>query len=215
MDVYKYLRNKIIQGEIPPGERLIESALADMLNVSRTPIRQAIHKLEFDGLVTPLTKGYMVTIFEPADIEQIYNLRVLLEGHAAYEAAIYRTEEDIETLHLTNDTFQQAVTQQILSPEIDLSLIVDSNRQFHQAINHASKNKYLKNQIDNVVILPLVYRSFYWYNDAELQRSADAHAIIIRAIEQQQPERARNAVQEHVYAAIDHIMINLMKGAPV
>ncbi|MBM7665975.1 DNA-binding GntR family transcriptional regulator [Solibacillus kalamii] len=207
MDAYQYVKERIISGHYQSGERLTEVMLANELEVSRTPVRSALQQLEFDGLVTPLAKGYVVSSFSKEDIQEIYQIRALLEGHAAFEAALNRTEQHIEVLKSANEQFMQYVKHTIAQPdEANMEKIVYFNKQFHDCVNDASGNSYLKKHIEQVVILPLVYRSFYWYDQYELKRSFEAHEAILKAIEARRPERAKSAVQEHIYNALDHIL---------
>ena len=207
MDAYQYLKDRIISGYYKSGERLTEVMLANELQVSRTPIRSALQQLEFDGLVTQLTKGYAVSSFSKHDIRDIYQLRALLEGYAAFEAALNRTEQHILFMKKANEGFQKHVQQMLQqSNQETIEQLVHFNKQFHNILNEAAGNLFLKKHIEQVIILPLVYRSFYWYDHYELKRSLETHEKIIHAIEFKQPERAKVAVQEHVYNALDHIL---------
>lgn len=203
---YNIIKNAIVTGKYEPGKRLTEEALAEELGVSRTPIREAIQQLEFDGLVTPLKKGVIVRKFNRKDIRQIYDLRALLESFAASEAAFNRTEEDLKHLKKTKTGYKDAVDRYIKSNNDDLEEIVQENQKFHDAILIASKNDYLKFHIEKVVVVPLVFRSFYWYNHKELIRSHNIHVTILNAIKNQELERAKTALREHVYQARDHVL---------
>lgn len=196
---YDLIKNAIVTGKYEPGKRLTEEALATELSVSRTPIREAILQLESDGLVTPLKKGVIVRKFNSKDIRQIYDLRALLESYAASEAAFNRTEEDLKHLEKAKTEYKDAVDRYIKSNNHDLDEIIKANQKFHDAILIASKNDYLKFHIEKVVFVPLVFRSFYWYNQKELFRSHDIHIDILNAIKNQEYERAKTALREHVY----------------
>lgn len=207
MDAYQFLKDRIVTGHYQAGERLTEIMLANELQVSRTPIRAALQQLEFDGLVTQLTKGYAVSSFSKHDIREIYQIRALLEGYAAFEAALNRSEQHIIFMKTSNEEFMKYVQQMLEQPsQANIEQIVHFNKQFHDCLNEAAGNLYLKKHIEQVIILPLVYRSFYWYDQYQLKRSVEAHETILKAIEAQQPERAKVAVQEHVYNALDHIL---------
>lgn len=207
MDVYNHLKELIISGQFKADERLTEVMLANQLQVSRTPIREALQQLEFDGLVTRLSKGYAVSSFSIQNIQEIYHVRALLEGYAAFEAALHRTDEHIAIMQKANNGYINHINQMIEQPnKAVVEQIVHYNKQFHDAINKASNNLYIKKHIEQVIILPLVYRSFYWYDKYELKRSIEAHETILNAIQSQQPERAKIAVQEHIYKALDRII---------
>jgi len=206
MEPYNEIKNLIITGKYEPGKRLTEEELANTLNISRTPIRQAIHQLQFEGLVTQLKKGVIVREFTKKDIEQIYNLRAVLEGYATREAALNRTTEDLTIMQDANHEYKTAVKNYITTNSDDLSHIFKSNKKFHDRLLLASKNDYLKFHIDKVVVLPLVFRSFYWYNEDELYRSYTIHHSIIEAIKNHDFERANTAICEHIYQARDHVL---------
>ncbi len=100
IDVYELLRDKIIQGEVPPGQAITEEWLSGQLNVSRTPIREALIRLQADGLVTLVkNKGAFVTPFTITDIVEILRLRTLLEGFAARSCVDFIPHESIRAIH--------------------------------------------------------------------------------------------------------------------
>ena len=208
MDTYLIIQKHIINGTFKPGERLTEQNLAEMFSVSRTPIRQALKQLENDGLVTPLKKGYIVRTFTESDIVQIYNLRALLEGYGAAQAAIHRSQEDLNLMKQANDIYSTIINKH---PKSSLSLeeiqkIMEANRLFHDAIINAAKNDYLQFHLKKLVIVPLVFRSFYWYDTYELKRSYQSHETILQAIAQHDVDRAKTALEEHIFQGRDHVL---------
>ena len=208
MDTYLIIQKYIINGTFKPGERLTEQNLAEMFSVSRTPIRQALKQLENDGLVTPLKKGYIVRTFTESDIVQIYNLRALLEGYAAAQAAIHCSQEDLTLMKHANDIYSTIINKQLkssLSLE-DIQKVMEANRLFHDAIIYAAKNDYLQFHLKKLVIVPLVFRSFYWYDKYELKRSYQSHETIFQAIAQHDVDRAKTALEEHIFQGRDHML---------
>src|SRR5512135_3057620 len=98
-EVYDSLRRSIIHGKLKGGQRLIEETLAHQVGISRTPVREAFHKLERDELVTRLPKGgFAVREFTKEDVEEIFGIRSALESYAAYLATIHITSDKISTL---------------------------------------------------------------------------------------------------------------------
>ena len=210
MNPYNYIKNAIVTGIFPPGKRLTEEALAETLQVSRTPIRDAIKMLETDGLIVPYKRrGYIVREFSTEDIRQIYNLRALLESHGTSEAALNRTEEEVEAIRDKNDDYEKAIAQLKRSDITTIKHIQQTNQKFHEEIFKAAKNEHLRLLISKVVVVPLVFRSFYWYNERQLLRSLEVHRTILNAIENQEPERAKIAMQEHIYQGRDDVLIQL------
>ncbi|MGP4079278.1 GntR family transcriptional regulator [Pseudalkalibacillus sp. R45] len=209
MDVYNYIKDAIVLGKYEPGMRLTEEHLAKELQMSRTPIREAIKKLQADGLIVPLKRGVSVRSFTKEDIRQIYDLRTLLEGYAASQAAFHRTNDDIEKMAKANELYEQAIDDYISSDIHSVKKIVEVNHQFHEAIVMASRNQHIHFHISKVVVVPLIFRSFYWYDRTQLERSLDVHRIILKAIENQESERARIAMHEHIYEGRDNVLAHL------
>lgn len=210
MNPYDYIKNAIVTGKFPPGKRLTEEALAETLQVSRTPIREAIKLLETDGLIIPYKRrGYIVREFSTDDIRQIYNLRALLESHGTSEAALNRSNEEVEAIRAKNSIYETAISQWQRSDITTIQKIQQANQDFHQEIYKATQNEHLQSLISKVVVVPLVFRSFYWYNERQLLRSLEVHKTIVKAIENQEPDRAKIAMQEHIYQGRDDVLIQM------
>lgn len=209
MDAYEFIKEAIIEGKFVPGMRLAEESLAKELNLSRTPIREAIKQLEAEGLVIPLKRGVSVRHFTKEDIRQIYDLRTLLEGYAASQAAIHRTEDDLLKMEEANVLYEEAINRYVESDMNSLKDIVEVNQKFHEAIVAASNNEHIYFHISKVVVVPIVFRSFYWYNSFQLKQSLEVHKTILKAIINREPERARIAMHEHIYQGRDHVLKHL------
>lgn len=206
MDAYAFIRKAIIEGDYEPGQRLTEESLAAELSLSRTPIREALQRLVTEGLVTPLKRGITVRTFSQKDIKQIYELRALLEGYAASQAALYRMESDVANLEQIHEQFAEAIKRSADKFNENIKEIARFNNKFHEAVMNACKNDHIHFMISKVVVLPLVFRSFYWYDKEEIYRSRDNHQTIIDAIKERNPDRARTAMQEHIYKGYDHVL---------
>jgi DNA-binding GntR family transcriptional regulator len=209
LSAYDSIKEAIIEGIYKPGERLTEENVASELNLSRTPIREALKRLENEGMITPLKRGVIVKQYTAEDIRQIYDLRALLEGYAAGQAAIYRNEEDIQLLREANIPFTRLDENY---KQFDLNTtkrIMDTNRIFHDAVFSASKNDYIQFLISKVVVIPLVFRSIYWYDLERLKRSIATHETIITAIKNRDSERAKTAMLEHIYLGRDIVLSSI------
>ncbi|PZE22353.1 GntR family transcriptional regulator [Paenibacillus xerothermodurans] len=209
MSAYESIKDFIIRGVYKPGQRLTEEHLASELSLSRTPIREAIMRLEAEGLITPLKRGMMVRNYTRAEIRQFYDLRALLEGYAAGQAAIHRSEEDIRRLQEANKPFIWLVENYRQSDFTTNNQIMESNSLYHDAVFSASKNEYIRFLISNVVVVPLVFRSLNWYTLERLQRSITTHETITASIIQRDSERAKTAMLEHVYQGRDLVLQSL------
>ncbi|MYL71673.1 FCD domain-containing protein [Halobacillus litoralis] len=209
MEAYERIKKSIIEGAYAPGTRLTEENLAKELQISRTPIREAIKRLETERLISPLKRGVIVSEFNTEDIRQIYNLRALLEGYAAAEAAVNRSDEDIEAMERCNEQFKDLLETPTYERTERLNEIMELNNQFHSAVYNASHNEHLRFHISSVTVLPLVFRSFYWYNEYQLKKSLELHQTISVAIQANEPDRAKTAMQEHIYQGRDHVLKNI------
>ncbi|MCP8970093.1 GntR family transcriptional regulator [Ectobacillus ponti] len=209
MDLYEAIKNAIITGTFEPGKRLTEEMLASEFHVSRTPIREALKQLEHDGLVTALKKGVSVRSFTREDIQQIYNLRALLESYAASQAAVYRSVDDIASMRAANLRYKEALQKESSLDLHTIHEVMKINQLFHEAVITASQNEHLRFHISKVVMLPLMFHSFYWYDLGQIQASLQAHETMVTAIERQDAERAKIVMQEHVYQARDHVLDHL------
>ena len=97
--VYKRLKDSILNGVLPPNKRLIEEKIAADMETSRTPVREAMQKLEKEGLIHKLPRGgYAISIITMEDIEEVFGIRSILEGYAAYLATVRAKEDDISVL---------------------------------------------------------------------------------------------------------------------
>lgn len=208
MGVYENIQNAIITGEYPSGYRLTEESLTKDWNVSRTPIREALKKLEFNGLITPLNRGFIVRIFSREDLRQIYDIRALLESYAAGQAAINRYEEDIKAMHQANEDYENALKHYDEGSLTQNKAIVRANKHFHDAIIHASQNEHVQDLVTKVVVLPLVFRSFHWLNKEETEQPLQMHKTILKAVEEKDSDRAKIAMHEHIFRGRDNVLLH-------
>ncbi|WP_163528925.1 GntR family transcriptional regulator [Halobacillus ihumii] len=209
MNAYEYIKKAILHGEFPPKMRLTEEFLANKLQISRTPIREALKQLESEGLTVSMKRGVRVRHFTKQDIQQIYDLRTLLEGYAAAQAATHRTDNDIAEMKSANKRYEQAINSYLESGEATIEYILEINHGFHDAVIKASQNQHIHSHISKVVVVPLIFRSFYWFDEYQLRHSLDVHKVILKAIEEQDTERARVAMHEHIYHGRDQVLLRI------
>ncbi|QQK76454.1 GntR family transcriptional regulator [Salicibibacter cibarius] len=212
MGVYESIKNAIITGEYSSGYRLTEESLTKDWNVSRTPIREALKRLEFDGLITPLSRGFIVRIFSKEDLRQIYDIRALLESYAAGQAAINRDEEDIKTMQRANADFEKVLAQDNEERLTQNKAIIEANKRFHDTIVNASRNEHVRDLVAKVVVLPLVFRSFYWTTNDKTKQSLQMHQTILEAIKEKDMDRAKVAMHEHIFQGRDNVLMHYIGG---
>jgi DNA-binding GntR family transcriptional regulator len=198
------IREAIIDGRLEPGRRLKEEELARDLGISRTPVREALLMLQTEGLVIAIpNRGAMVRVHTPEDLDDLYQLRALLEGYAARRAAARISEAEIELLRLSCDRFDA------LSPTEELRELVRENLLFHSSILDAAGSARLTSMVRRVIELPLVYKSYIWYSPDQKQISVHYHRQIVTALAARDSERAELIMKEHVFEARDLLVSHL------
>lgn len=197
------LRDEIIQGKMRPNERLIAADLAERLNTSRTPIREALQLLEAEQLVVAAKRGYVVREHTKEEIVEIYEVRAALEGMAARLAAqktgtsAYR---EIEAIGAHRDS---------LITSNDRKLIVDLNDEFHAAIFAACGNSRLDRINRSNSQHFFNYRISELYTKEETKISIKGHALILKAIKNHDADQADSAAQEHVLEALKVTLLKM------
>ena len=160
--VFKNLRTAILRGDFQPGERLMENQLADRMGVSRTPIREAIRKLELEGLVVMVPrKGAEVANITEKDINDVLEVRATLEGLAIRLACENMQPEDVDRLVRVNREFMQAVADK------DTDKVLEWDVAFHDIIFEASGNDKLIQILNNLREQIYRYRMEYIYHIAD------------------------------------------------
>ena len=200
------MRALILTGEYGPDERLIEEQLAERLGVSRTPVRQALTMLEAEGLVeiTP-NRGATVSSFSIEDVWDIYDLRAVLEGHAARRAAGRMERRELERLReLAGE--MEGLPGRFDDHEEEIRALVALNQEFHGTIAEASRNRRLERLINRTVEIPLMFKAFFWYTPHERTISNQYHRQILEALEKGDADRAEIMMREHVYEGRDFVI---------
>lgn len=197
---YRIIHDNILTGSFPPGAHLKEELLAALGQVSRTPIREALRRLCAEGLVDFLpNRGAYVTTWDQRDIEEIFYLRMQLEGYGAQLAARRITAQQLTTLRSLQDRMDAAAGRRSMRDRINV--IATGNNRFHKLIVEASGNRRLLALIASIIEMPLVLGTFRRYSDEDLLRSMSHHREMIAAFEVRDGEWARSVMQCHVLAA--------------
>ncbi len=198
------IREAIVDGRLEPGRRLKEEELARELGISRTPIREALLVLQTEGLVeSSPNRGSFVRSYGAEDLRDMYDLRALLEGHAARLAATRLTDGGLRRLDESCDRFEQVAEAH------DLQGLVRVNAGFHDVIIDAAGSARLASMVRAVIVLPLVFRSYIWYSPEQVRISAHYHRQITRALVAREPDRAELIMKEHVFEARDLLVAHV------
>ncbi len=207
--VSERLRALILTGEYGPEERLIEEQLAERLGVSRTPVRQALTLLEAEGLVELApNRGATVRSFTVADVWDIYDLRAVLEGHAARRAAGRIQGDEVGRLRELAAQME-GLAGRFEDHEQEIRALVALNQEFHGAVVEASRNKRLFRLINRTVEIPLMFKAVFWYTPHERVISNHYHRQILHALEDGDADRAEIVMREHVYEGRDFVIAAL------
>ncbi len=195
---YASVRDGIVRGKYRAGTRLTEQELARSAGVSRTPIREALRRLQAEGLVRfEPNHGAVVAPFEIEDAEEIFELRAALEPLSARRAAENATAEQIEELReLAN---RQKAEVERASGEY-ITRIGELNDRFHRRVQAAARSGRLEKTLAGLIEAPLILRTFRQYSPEELRRSADQHLELVQAIETRDTEWAYEVMRTHILA---------------
>jgi DNA-binding GntR family transcriptional regulator len=198
------IREAILEGRLAPGQRLKEEELARELGVSRTPVREALLLLQTDGLVelTP-RRGARVRSYAVDDLDDMYQLRAVLEGYAARRAATRISADDLAFLEASCHRFER------LGASDHLPELVKENLAFHSVILEAAASARLGLMVRKVIEIPLVYKSFYWYSPEQKLISEHYHKQVTHALRFGDAERAELIMKEHVLEARDFLLEQL------
>ena len=192
--VFNTLRQAILRGELEPGERLMEIQLAQKLGVSRTPIREAIRKLELEGLVIMVPrKGAEVAHITEKDMRDVLEVRSTLEELAVTLACKNVTDEVIEALKASNKVFESAIVSK------DVVKIVDADVHFHDVIYNSTHNQRLIQIINNLREQMYRYRLEYVKDARTHSILISEHNDIIKQLMDKNVEKAKVVVHQHIY----------------
>jgi DNA-binding GntR family transcriptional regulator len=203
-DVYERLRRAIVRGELRPNQRLIEADLAQRLEVSRTPIREALQRLTLDRLVVSQRRCWVVREHRPDEIREIYECRMALEGHAARLATERATGDEVRAL------------DEILAGA-DLGRpprqwMVPVNDAFHQAVIEAARNPMLAELCERSRLYYFNHRIAALYTREEAAESRDQHLRLRDAIRDRHPADAESLAHLHIATALRVLLHHLDEG---
>lgn len=201
------IRGAIVDGRLEPGRRLKEEELARELGISRTPVREALLLLQTEGLIlSEPNRGATVRVYGWEEIEDTYELRAILEGHAARRAASRISGDDVRRLDESNRRFSA------LRAADDLADLIAENLTFHTIILDAAASERLAQMVRTAIELPLVYKTYNWYSAEQKRISEHYHQQLARALGAHDPDRAELIMKEHVFEARDFLVERLREN---
>ncbi len=191
--IFTTLREAIIMGELKPGERLMEVQLSQKMGVSRTPVREAIRKLELEGFVNMVPrKGAEVAKLSVKDIMDVLEVRASLDGLATSLAASRITDEEIKELKHVLTQFENYVEKD------NLQGVIKKDIEFHEVIYNASKNDKLIQILNNLREQVYRFRVIYLKDFSSTKEVVKEHSEIYDAIINKDSIGAREAAERHI-----------------
>lgn len=206
---YAQIKAAILEGRLAPGNQVREEEVAALCGVSRTPVRDALRRLEAEMFVERSeTQRSYVSIWTPEDVAELFTLRALLESHAAERAAANITPEILAGLRRTLAGIAAAI-----APDApDVEAFVRHNHAFHRLIIQAAGSERLAAMIARLIVMPVVHRTVLGYSRAELGRSLAEHEEIVAALENRDAQWAGALMTAHIRRAY-HTHLSATKPA--
>ena len=195
---YQEIRSRILAGKLQPGAQLKEEELADVCGVSRTPVRDALRRLEAEMFITRSeSQRTFVAEWSVDDIDDMFTFRGMLEGHAAQRAATRLNSEQLDELRKVNSNILVAIRAR--NP--DVQEFLQQNRRFHSVVLEAASSARLTMMLTKLIEQPIVMRTALLYDGDQLQRSYLEHAELLAAFERRDPDWAQAVMTGHIRRA--------------
>jgi len=196
--VHGELRTAILDGVLAPAQRLGTEALADRFGTSRTPIREALLMLEREGLVqVEPHRGAVVRSFDAADVDDLYDVRALIEPHAAFRAATRISAVSLARLGELSARSERRGA--------DATDQIAFNEEFHALVLEAAESPRLAAAMRGVAGIPRAFRTAFWADRRQRAESLFCHRELVRALEARQAERAEAVMRVHILGAKDFL----------
>ena len=195
--MYDYLKSSVLSGRFRPRKRLTEEHLAQEMGVSRTPVREALHKLETEGLIKPLeTRGFIVSADSTEELEELFDIRASLEGYALRLISEFISEETLKRMDKLILKAEHALKRKKIEE------IFKWNTQFHDSLHNLIAHKpRIYSMIANVRKYVLRYRTDTLHYLDGAKRAIDGHKKIMLALRLRDPDLCERIMREHIKEA--------------
>lgn len=205
--VFQTLRQGILHGVLPPGQRLMEIQLAKHLGVSRTPVREALRMLELEGLVVTVPRhGAEVAEITQKDLQDVLEVRCALEALAVDLASVAITDEELQSLRTNTDKFERLIEAG------DISALAACDVKFHDIIFSATRNNRLVQLLNNLSEQMYRYRLEYLKDKAVHPILLQEHKEIIKHLENRDTTKAKEVITRHINKQYEDVIKNLKKA---
>lgn len=213
-DVYEAVRRAIMDGSLRPGERIVEERVGQALGVSRTPVREALMRLERENLIARSSRGMVVRSFSAAEVYDIYDLRAQVESYAARLATERLTDYGLHDLR----GIHQEMLAELASGSPDdhgwTMRLAQINQSFHLAVVEAARSAPLERIMTQVVQTPVIYKAYLWYEEPEKQRSTEDHEELLRHLAARDAQAAEARWRAHIEFGRDVLVEKLRTETP-
>lgn len=199
--VYRRLREDVLSGVLRPNERLVETELSELYEVSRTPVRDALMRLEADGLVDGGRRAWTVHEYDRDEMVAIYETRAALEGAAARLAAQRATEDELAHIEAVLHTESQDVSNQS-----DSDVASKENSQFHSLVYGSCRNQRLVGLIERNAQVYFNYRVARLYTPEEIEAQLAGHFLLLEALKRRDADAAERVLTEHLSEGLETIL---------
>jgi DNA-binding GntR family transcriptional regulator len=199
--VFDNLKQAIIRGNIASGEWLVESHIAQMLGISRTPVREAIHKLERERLIERQPRGgFTVLGLTRGDIEETFGIRSVLEGYAARLATAKHQPEELKALEEKVDEFQRHLNKK------ELDVLPGINTEFHDLLYALSKSPRLIHMINALRDQIFRFRQMILKDEKLANISNQDHVRMLKFMRRRDKEKVERLVRDHILRGQDEVL---------
>jgi len=205
---YEYLKSSVLSGRFNAGKRLTEEDLAKVLGVSRTPVREALHKLESEGLIKPrMKRGFVASADSKDEIEELFDIRASLEGYALRLISEIISEETLKRLDRFIENAEDALKRKKINE------IFKWNTRFHDALHDlvAYKPRFYR-LITNMRKYVLRYRKDTLHYLDGAKRTIDGHRKIMMGLRMKDPDLCERIMREHIQEAKEDALQSLFPG---
>jgi len=193
---HRNLRLAILRRDVKPGTRIIESEFAKAMGVSRTPLREALSRLETDGLVTALPAGGYVVNDANEELDEIFHCRMALEGYAARLAARSGTPDEVAGLRTNVEATRQVA-------HADTRRRVELNAEFHRLIVEMARAPRLRKLINDVWDFMWSEQTMQRHTETEMRVALEEHDALVQALERRDEDLAETLMRRHIAEAFD------------
>ncbi|MFK7693155.1 GntR family transcriptional regulator [Paenibacillus sp. HJGM_3] len=208
-DLIVYIKQQILNGQLNPGDRIVETKLAGELGISQTPVREAIRRLQGEGIITVVpNKGPMVCTLDKKDVFEIYSIRSMLEGQAIRLAVLRASDRDIAEL----ETFYEQMKEKL--DDFSVEYLLDDSFHIHETIIKLSQHSRLISTYQSISFQILLANRLLGTKKTK-QTEVEQHWELIEALKRRDTDSAEQTMRRHIYRSYcDFVELNGLDASP-